>query len=285
MPAIVSRSNSFNAAYVPNKKRKYQTPFRRPVFKGVTRYPKYAPVLRQAVRKEIGSLAEKRIQNYETTLSLQDVSTPIWSTVGGGILPLSPFDSYLSISQSSAQGGRNGNSIRPTRAMFKFVAYPTAQNAPFNATPRPQDVMMWFVKFKGTANNAPSLTRFFQNGNFSNTFAGNITDFNRTVNIDAVTLLGTHSFKLGYASYSGTGSTPAQQSFANNDYKMNVSEEIDITKYLAKEYKFEDNVSNTATTDATFVVIACCNADGTQHNGSEVPAKMYYNLEMKYTDF
>lgn len=244
-----------------------------------------AKTVRAVVKREIGLLAESKVVNYTAQPYLQGIATGSFSTIGEGIIPLSPFAGFVDIPQGTGQGARVGNYVRTKKCILSMVMSIQPYNAIYNIVPKPMMIKCWFVKFKGQSNSTASLTGFFQNGSTSSNLTGFLSDFTQEVNKEAVTLLGSKIFKIGNANISGTGNLPVNQFFANNDYPLNVLVNLDVTKYLSAKYHWQDSTTTTPTNDPTYMVIEAVNADNTQVVASSRPGLLGYTVTYHYTDF
>lgn len=245
--------------------------------------------LRSAIKKEVDRLAEHRTQYYAVSAPVMNPSSVTFNNAGGGWYPISPFSGFLSIGQGSTQGTRTGNKIRTMKATLKIVLRPAEFSAELNPNPKPQDIKIWFFRCKNQQNQTTlsNMTHFLQAGAGSLGLSGILTDINATVNSDLFTLLGTKVFKVGSAMYQGNpgpGGNPSWQYFGNNDYKWNVIRTFDVTKYLLKEYSFNDTDS-TATQPMTVMLVESVNANGTVTPAEDYSTEMNFQLKYDYADF
>lgn len=233
------------------------------------------------VKKVVNRMSEKRQQNFASTM---DVGAYTSAIVANMIIPISPYGGFISISQGDGQGNRQGNRIRTHSAVLKGVIYPNPYNATTNPNPGPFDIRMWFFSVKNSATRPTTLPGFFQAGSSSQTPVGDLTDMTRVINQDVYTYRGHRTYKLGAASYNApaTGELPAFSYQSNNDYKFNIIFSIDITKMLAKEYKFSD--TNNTGQSSVFFWIEAVYARGGAQASTTLPAQMAYEITYTYTD-
>jgi len=240
--------------------------------------------LRKAIKREVDRLAEKRTATFQTNTEIENASWTTFANMSGGFWPLSPYNGYLTIAQGSTQGARTGNKIRVAKAKLSLILYPQPYDAVSNPSPRPQYVKFWFVRPKAQANSTTlTINNFFQNGASALAFNGGLVDLNNQVNSQQYTLLGSKVYKLGNATISQPGVTNSQL-FANNDFPVSVIKTLDITKYLYKEYQFNDS-DNTAINDMTVMFVEGINADGTAIANGVWSSNMNFRVSVDYVDF
>jgi len=237
---------------------------RRPARKGRKVAPRKR-VARKSVakiaRSVITRMAEKKQVRYNWEWSFGSIATGSWA--GNALQPLTPLATYTDIAQGTGQANRIGNKIRTSSLVFDGVIYPTRYNATTNPAPRPNDVMMVIFSDKEDPNTFNSLTmpNFFQSGNTSIAPTGNIIDTILPINTDRYTVHYKRMFKVGYASFDGTGSVPAAQNYNNNDYKFSCRFRVNCTKYMPKILRFNDS-NNTPNSRVIRVAFLPCYADG-----------------------
>lgn len=247
-------------------------------------YSMKAKGLRKAIKKEVDRLAEHRTATYQTQAECENASWVTFANIAGGWWPLSPYNGYLTISQGSGQGARTGNKIRIAKAKLQIVLFPGSYDAVQNPSPRPQYIKFWFVRPKGQSNSTTlTINQFFQNGSSASAFNGNLIDLNSTVNAQEFTLLGQRTFKLGNSVISQPGVTN-QQLFSNNDFPLSVIKTMDITKYLYKQYNFNDS-TNTPSNDMTVMFVEGINADGTVVANGVWSSFINFRITIDYVDF
>jgi len=248
---------------------------------------KKAQSLKTAIAKVVSGMAEKKIATISDGIALSSAFTPGYLAFASGIRCISPYSSALAfnIGTGSQVNQRTGNKIRPTKCTMKYVISPNVYSAGNNPQPQPVIVRLWIFKPKDQSTFSPSVSGFFQNGASSSNFSGNLQDIVRSVNTESYTLLATKTWKIGmalseYASITYGGFA----NYANNDYKMNAIGELDVTKYLAKVYTYDDS-DNTPTNVPTYMVWEAVNADGSSMVSGGYPVTVTYTLQMNYVDF
>jgi len=233
------------------------------------------------VKTVISRMAENKNQNFRGSLALHHYGHINWAST---ITPCSPDTLYLTITQGVGQGDRVGNSIRVKSLKFSGVLRALPYESTLNPAPIPHYVKMFFLTRKDTPTDIyTGFTDVLQYGNNSEG-PGNgsaLRNLYRPVNTDAWTVHTTRIFKLGYADYSGTGTNPAAQSFANNDFKLNAFVNVDLTKYCTKIIKFDDNTANPSSRNIVMYPVLY-NADGSTNTGQL--SALDYSLDIVYED-
>lgn len=205
------------------------------------------------------------------------------------IYPLTPYSGFTQITQGLGDADRIGDDIRTYKAKLKIVLYPEAYNASTNPLPECQDVRIMIVKPRGASiiadiQNTVNVD-FFNTGNTSVPIAGNLVDMTRTINNDKLITFYDKIHKIGFAGYTGTGSQASYQYMANNDYKLNKIIKLDVTKWIPKLFKYNDN-GPTPNTHHVYIIFCPVNATGTVSGSAANQYKLLMNMtyEFNYTD-
>lgn len=247
------------------------------------------PSMVSLIKKTIHRLAEDKRMNFQGNVYGTTYGGNNWNS--NCVIPCSPYPAYLQNSQGITQNTRIGNKISTRSLWMRGIAYPAAYNATSNPIPCPMEIRMIFVKAKdqptALLQSGGYMNSFFQNGSSASAPSGSLSDVYRQVNKELFTVMGTHSFKLGYASYNQAsgGSIPSSQYFANNDFKLNHRLNINLTKMCPKTVFFNDNTSV-----ATSPLLQCLIFASYANNENYGPAnantffKIDYELEYVYED-
>jgi len=241
--------------------------------------------LRKLIQREISRNVENKCSQH------YDYDQRLYSAVNANfpadnIIVLGPDPTSLVINQGTGQGNRIGNSITTKKFVFRGTLVPLPYDATFNAAPQPVQVRMviFYDKTDPTAIPNPIAGNdFFQNGNTSKGFQNDLTDLWSPVNKDRYRVLATRTFKLGMAAYSGTGTNPGQQSFTNNDFKLNCNFSFNLTKHYPKIVKFNDGTA-TPTTRGLFCMFYYALANGGSVPGSAYMVGAQYMQDYTYED-
>lgn len=246
-------------------------------------YKKAMPIKRMIKREIARNIENKTQQAYNLQQDIYPSNSTQFDSV---ITPCHPDAVGLIISQGTGQGQRIGNKIKIKKLTFKGVMHPTQYNATTNSTPAPCMVKFWFFYDKDAPTLTPTVKTdgdFFQFGNTTSGMQNDLMDMFAPVNTDRYRVLHTKIFKLGYASYTGTGALPQQGNLANNDFKLNCPFSFDLTKYVPKFYDFRDTATNPTTRGLYFMAQAVY-ANGAQMSSATVPAQMSYVQSVEYED-
>lgn len=241
------------------------------------------------IRKICEGVVAKNIENKSfqylgTTLDLYPASNGI--ALDNSIIPCTPFAGYLAITQGTTQGSRLGNRILIKKLQVGGVIYPLPYNAVSNVTPCPCQIKVWFFYDKEETQAIPqpqAFGDFLQFGSSSLSLQNRLLDHYMPVNKDRYVVLTTRTYKLGYASYGGTGSQPQQGNFSNNDFKLNIPFNIDLTKHCVKNVIYRDT-SSTPSTRGIFMMFQPVYANGNQMASTQIPAQVSYMLNVEYED-
>lgn len=191
---------------------------------------------------------------------------------------------------NSGQGYRVGNRLQPKRVLFKYNMSENGYNATTFVTPQPCYVKFFLVKGKESPLIPPTQAQlggvngiFFQGGGAAFGFNGTPMDIIQDVNHDDYTLLAEKTFKVGPANYSGTGSNGAFEYFQNNDFKIAEQGSWDITKYMPKVMKFDDNGNSTSPTVWLIMQVVPAVA-ALSFNAAQLPITLDYQIIFEYQD-
>jgi hypothetical protein len=247
------------------------------------------PALKKMIRKELSSRVEiKTIQSYVHDRTLVAVgNTDFLTSTGsiGNMIVLGPDpNNGLNIIQGTGQGQRIGNKISVKSLIIKGTICPKPYDITYNVSTFPLQVKMWIFYDKTAPNNIPNPTAdFFQNGNSSKGWFGDLVDTWSPVNTDRYRVLATRTFKVGYASNEGTGAIQAYQGMTNNDYKMSANFSINLTKIFAKSVKYNDT-SSYPTSRGLYCLFTYAAGTGGTLNSLVRAAEVQWMQSMKYTD-
>lgn len=203
-----------------------------------------------------------------------------------GVWLLNPTQNRIDITQGVGQGQRVGNNIRTKSSYLSGILYANQQNAAYNTTPKPYEVMFIIYKILGQGNIADvTLTGLFQNGNSQAIPTGTLQDLTLPINQDKYRIYYRRVFKIGPADNTGSGSSTGLQFFANNDYKRNQRFYIPLTKYMDKRMKFNDTDRNVKN-DNLYLAVLPLACDGTQQvaGNSLAAVNMLMTQTYNYTD-
>lgn len=268
-------------AFIPRKGRKKRAPLRVKKAKksnvaGVT----------AAVKKYVNRTVHAQIEDKDNSWGVTDNIGNIYASPG-----MNCFPTFLHPTAQGAQSGeRLGNQIRVKTLIHKYVLFPTPYDLTQNPEPRPQEVILWWGRLKRSATEQPTATdfqRFFQFGANAISPTGDIRDCVSYVNTDMFTIFASRRHKLGNSiiNYDPAGVMKPYQFGANNDFKYNHVNTINLTKYMKKVQKYDDNYVPLVGQSNVFVWATTVNADGTLQTGAGIfPVQWYSYFKIKYED-
>lgn len=246
-------------------------------------YKRRSSLVNTAVKRYVNRTIHKNIENKtEQTLSSANQITSYAVNTSLFVVSCIP---YTALNQSTGQGDRVGNVIKPRRVMFNYVLRPAQYSASLNPVPIPQEVIIMFGKIKNSKPQQPISTDFaklWQAGDSFHAPYSNTLDLVQEVNKDWFTVYKILRHKLGYSGATGSGNSTNFEFYANNDFKYNVVRKLNITKYVPKTIKFNDTTAQ-PTNDGLWMWAMCVNADGS-YTATNTPAYMDYTLNFEYED-
>jgi len=242
--------------------------------------------MRKVIRREIARTEE--VKAKQQFVSLKQLWTTGNVNFPNNVVSLGPQPGSLPINQGTGQGDRIGNKIMTKKLTFKGVITPVDWDTTLNPNPRPLQVKMVLLYDREDPNDPPIPgSTFFQDGGSTTGFTGTQMDLIKPYNEDRYRILMTKTWKLGFASYTGTASSSANQlewqAYSNNDFKLNINFNIDVTKYYPKQVKFNDN-NSTPMNRGLFALFYCISADGTVMPAAWQPAWLTFMQDYRFTD-
>ena len=190
----------------------------------------------------------------------------------------------IPINQGITNSARIGNRIQTKYFTFKGTITPLGYNSTSNPIPCPGHVRMVIFYDRQSPTNQPvNFNDFFQNNTGNSAFLDDLTDLWRPYNTDKYRILTQRTFKVGAAVNTGSGALAANANLANNDFKMNASFKINLTKYYPKNVKFDENSAN-PTTRSLYCLFYPCAATGSSYGAGVIPFGVQYAMDYTYTD-
>ena len=200
------------------------------------------PLIKQYVKKEIA----KDIENKSVQLTISTASGSFGSIASSSsmnVFPIVPYTGYFTMSQGITSNTRIGNSIRPKIVTLNYIITPNGYNVTTNPFPLPCTVQFYIGYVKNASGQLPSavdIASLYQSNASSIPPAGSNIDLVLPINRDYWVIKKAWTHKIGYSNNAGTGNNAAFQTFANNDYKLEVKRALSITKLYNKVMKFND---------------------------------------------
>lgn len=235
------------------------------------------------VKKIVTSLAEKKICQDDLSIDITAYNGLNWPNQS--IIPVSPTATYLQIDQGVAQDQRIGNKIRPYSCTLDMMFFGNIYNATSNTFPYPTMVRIIVFSIKDNNDVPTSLPNFFQAGSTASPPISTGMDMILPVNRDVYTPYYDRIIKVGTNGWPTdiAGGNPNAGGYGNNDYSLNPSLKVDVTKYMPSVVTYNDN-NSIPTSKAVFVTFLASRSDGASSNPNMIPAKCFASLKFKYTD-
>lgn len=248
------------------------------------RVSRVSPVsVKRIIRSEIARNVEtKTVQLDPAVRSLYYVSNAGWPT--NNVIPLAFSPGGLQVLQGVGNGQRIGNRIKVKKLMFNFVMRHRTYDAGNNPNPVPLMVRMVLFYERDAPTDAPNpTTDFFDLNNSTSSIQGDLTDQIATFNTDTYRILAVKSFKLGPAEVVQGPLATTPPSHPNNDYKLNIVQRWNVTKYIPKLVRFLDT-SAAAQSRGLWCCIMFSPSDGAPGSSGSIPVGMQYWLQADYED-
>lgn len=244
------------------------------------------PALKRMIRREIARNVENKSRQFfqEDDLILGSANA---LTLDASINYISPCSVTLDILQGTGNGARIGNRITTKRLMYKGTLTVLPYNVSTNPVPTPTHVKMWIFynrEFPTVIPTPATSADFFQLNGSAVGFSNDLVDLWKPVNTDKYRVLAARSFKLGNAKYESNGTTfAASQYYTNNDFKLNCSFSVNLTKMIPKLIRYNDNDAD-PTTRGLYSLLVAYAADGTAIASGSILAKYSWMLDYTYED-
>lgn len=267
---------------------------RRSAAKKATAMPKKG----MSLQRKVSMLAKNvlHLKKFDEVKSLQypivdtGLTTYYNGNMGSGstmrLIQLSANTSTLPIPQNSSAGGRVGNRIEFVGGKIRLNFYAAPYNATDNPYPQPCIVKIWVITRRDTAQGLPtsSLPYFFQNGATAISPTGYIQDDFFAVNKDLYRVYKSYKLKIGNAVNTGSGANAGHQYWANNDFSLNKSLTINFTKFLIKNAKFNDSVTNEPVQRGLWLAIEAVSATNTGMSLGQLPVSYLAEIDLRWKD-
>jgi len=272
--------------------------FRRNVRKGKKMVKRTRKSLKgKSLSRKVSMLAKSvlHLKKFDETKSLQyfigqSSMTTYYNGNDGGantMLPiiLSANATNLSISQGVGSDQRVGNRVEFVSGRIKLDFWAAPYDVTNNVSPTPCIVKIWLATRKDLALQQPasSLPSFFQNGNSATSPSGYLQDLTRPINSDIYRVYKSYTLKIGNSSVSGFGGSAGNQYFANNDFKLNRRLNINYTKWLIKNAKYNDT-TNTPVNRGLYLFMCCYTANNIGLGAAQYPIQFLGTKELKWKD-
>lgn len=195
------------------------------------------------VKKYVDRALDRRIETKTVSVSSQDQFGSILENATMNMYPILPYVGYLTIPQGVTQGTRTGNECKIRKVMLNYTLRPQIWDSVSNPFPNPFHVQLYLgnvKQYRGILPAASDVNLLYQLGAGTVAPTGALTDMTLEINTDNWDIKKAWTHNIGYALNNASGTQPAGQFFANNDFNLNVVQRLDITKLCASTLKFND---------------------------------------------
>ena len=265
-------------------KRAMRKTSRRPYRKTYKKRSSVSTKIKKYVKREI----HKNIEDKHVSINQRVGFGNVIESPDLNIYPVMPYPGFTNIPQSVLVSGRVGNTIKIKKVMLNYTLVPLVYDAINNPNPQPIICQFFLGNVRNSRGVIPSVVagdfnQIVDIGSTSSALAGSLSDLCCEFNKDYWDMKKVWTHKLGYASYTGTGSDPSGQFRANNDYKLNHVKKINITKYCPKTVKFNDG-TNQQQGNNLFFMFQCVASGGGILGSTVLSARIDYWIHIHYED-
>lgn len=279
-----------------NNKRNYSKSKFAKAKKARNKVSDFAKIARQEAFKIVRSMAEVKQTYARRTFECYNLQpTSASSNIVNHYQALTPNNDAtngLPMVLGASADTRIGNEITPKRAWFKYVVTQNPYNASTNQKPQPYIIRFWIFSIKESPFSAPiadqiydpSTGDFFKDGATVQNMRGTVADLISNVNTEAYRLYGYFDVKCGFAQTNPNGTDPNYQYFSNNDFALSTHGTYDITKFLPKKMKFNNDLDDEVKTPTIWVMWNCMPAAGYNVASSQLPIQVDISSTFEYYD-
>lgn len=263
--------------------------------KGRTRRPKQVTKkgVKSAVRKYTNKVFNNRVKNAMASLmevkEVQSRGNVAIVAFNGANAATADSTNIIAfdpvINQSAFENGRVGNVITMKNVMMRFMIVLNPASGIYGSVPQCVR-LVWFYD-RADVNSIPTPytnANFIDNGASSTGMTGSLTDTFYRYNADRYRILGSRTYKLGFASATGLNADNTHQYYSNNDSKMFIKGTVNCTKWIIKKQKFNDNLGLAETRKLYCLVITVPQNGAVWPASQPSPCDFIYEIDFKYTD-
>lgn len=276
--------------------RYYKRKLRAPLRKSAGKKAVVRKALRKSWKKSVAKVAKRVInqmaENKVVTYSFS--STPAClqattSSLAGNYFVVSPSTTaYYTITQGTGNNNRVGNSVSTKSLLVNLVMCPQSYNSVTNNLMTPCEILVYFYKVKGYTNafqSATDIQNFYENGSTTTGPLGYLMDINAKMNKDGYNYLTHRRYKLGRSIVGSTANMTAANynQATNNDFKWNIVDKINLTKYCPKALQWSDSTVSPSQ-PYIHMLIQVLAADGSIFPIDQLPVKCYGKVEYQFQD-
>lgn len=248
--------------------------------------PSRRPVRRaRTVSKTVKRYVKAAIhRNIENKVVVSNLANQTITTAGTAIQPFT-INCLPTIGEGSEQGERIGLQIKPMVCTIRGFINMKPHNSATNPY-MPIKVKMWLASYKVQNRNATALqladfARFFEAGNTSVPFQGNMLDMVLPVNKADWTVYETRLINLGLTSnstaYSGSG-------FTYDNSRFSVPFSFNVGKHLKQRLMYDDASTSRPTNRNMYVIIQAVSAEGSSGGNVFQTCEVHYSHRFEFED-
>lgn len=248
---------------------------------------KLSQPMKVAIRRELRREVEvKSKQTYYGANGLYGPAAATFNSVNNVVV--CPSSTVCDINQGTGEGARIGNQIRTRKLVYRGILCAKPYSGSTNPTPKPVEVRMVFYRQRNDPAVLPPSpsTDFFQFNNTTNPIPDSLQNQIQVVNTDKYQVFMQRVYKVGWALNATTdapSSSVPVNAQPNNDFSINCKFAIDLTKYLPKVIRYNDNNAE-PTSAGLFCLFILAYADGTAIGNAAIPVELSSTLDFQYED-
>lgn len=251
---------------------------RRPARRPTRRPRKVSKAVRTYVKRTIHNNLENKI------VVVNQSNNNVTTALSGAQAPYS-INCIPIVGEGSEQGERVGVTINPRACTIRGFINIKPQNTLTNPY-APIKVKMWLCSYKLQNRNATALQladfdRFFEAGNSTVGFQGNILDMILPVNKADWTLYEMRTINLGTSS---TSSGHAGSGFVYDASRFSVPFYFNVGKHLKQKLIYDDLSSSRPTNRNMYVFVQAVAAEGSAGGGVYIPCEVHYSHKFEFED-
>jgi len=243
------------------------------------------PIVSVAVKKYVNRKLGAKVENKCVQINGGTNFGNVLESTDFNSFPLCPLSGYWGIAQGVAQGQRIGNEIKPKQVYLNYVLRPKVYDPTNNPNPQPVEVQMLIghvKQYPGSIPVAADINQLFQSGSSVTAPIGSLRDIISVVNTDYWTIKKRWTHKIGNSNVAGSGGQLLQQTYSNNDFKLNVVKRINISKYIPNTLKFND--STLSSSKNMFLMYYAVGCDGSILGANTLVANLDFWIDFNYED-
>lgn len=246
-------------------------------------YKKRGQKVSMAIKKYVKAAISRKAETKSTYVQNAINFGSILESPDLNLAPILWYPSYHTLSIGASDGNRLGNKVTIKKVYLRYTLNCLGYDAITNPNPLPVHVQLFLIRLKGQKNTLPpDVSRIYNLGGSAFANTGGLVDLNASLNTDLFQGK-IWSHKLGFANYAGSGGLLAQQTFANNDFPLNIVKRLDITRMFQKTALFDDS-SQAVINGNYFFGYQSIAATNSVTGSTILNTRINYSIEIQYED-